>query len=206
VSDAKGEQQDIFFTLKLEAVLSKEQLEPLGEMLIQAGLSHFLQSYPMSYLRIQNTVDLHGSPVNGVYDFEEGGAEIALERDGDEYGQVFQWGYTSKISATGITPFEAVCRTLVHEIGHHLHRTLRLADPSRFVQSLQAPRQNAASAYGKTDRLEYFAETFSAYVFYPTELIFYDESGYKMMKSVLDSLGIQGVEYDSNRKSDHKNG
>jgi len=155
-----------------------------------------LSENPFAYLRLKSSVYLENSPKSGWYSFDEGGAEISVSRDSDEYGQIFEWGLIKKLSCTAPHEFGAVLGTLVHEIGHHLHRLLKFKDLARFSQTCLTPRHNACSRYGMINGLEYFAETFAAYIYFRPELISYDEVGYTMLESALEFMGVRVNEYD----------
>jgi hypothetical protein len=103
------------------------------------------------------------------------------------------WGRTFALSGVAKTAFEAVQKTLVHELGHHLHQKLSEVDFFRFQLTFKVIRSNAASVYAKTrfNPEEYFAETFVAWVFHRTDLIIFDELGYAMMQTALQVIGVE---------------
>lgn len=186
----------MFFAKEFESDLSEAENEALVALFEQVGLSSVLRANPFAYLRLKPSVYLENSPKSGWYSFDEGGAEISISRDSNEYGQTFEWGLIKKLSCTAPDEFGAVLRTLVHEIGHHLHQLLKVKDLVRFKQTCITPCHNACSYYGTVNGLEYFAETFAAYIYFRTELIVHDGVGYTMLESALESMGVKVNEYD----------
>ncbi len=61
---------------------------------------------------------------------------------------------------------------------------------------MQAIKTNGVSNYAKSAEVEYFAETFVAWILYRTELAVNDELGYGMIQRALKALVIEVKEYD----------
>lgn len=111
-------------------------------------------------------------------------------------GQTWSIGSTKATSA-----LEGQQQTLIHETGHHLMNVLTgkqstLPNGAEVYQSIgkaytSAMRSGGAiTKYGSSNKEEYFAETFAAYMQYPDTLASFDPTGYKMMTSVLKGLKV----------------
>jgi hypothetical protein len=180
------------FASEVQSSLSDEELQEVVSIIDKMGIGDFLRENPLTSLKFAAEVFVNSKSVGGFYDFITSDIEVATSKDVDDYGQNLEWGKTSKLSATASTPLLAVQRTLVHEIGHHIHNQIKKLYPHRFRYTMNPVlRQNAASAYGKRDNIECFAEGFAAYVFFRTEFIVYDGVGFKSMEAALKELGLK---------------
>jgi hypothetical protein len=176
------------FQGRLETVLTNEETASITSVVTQAGLGAFLDAHPME-LSLQPSVQFRGRDVAGVYDFWNRRAEVATTRN--DPSQPFRSRATESVSSTGATPLERVRRTLIHEIGHHVHWLLRELHPDLFRRSILLPRSDAITTYATSDELEYFAESFAAFVFLRTELIVQDRLAYAMIEETLVRLGVE---------------
>ena len=126
-----------------------------------------------------------------MYSYQDKIAQICVTRD--DYGQEFEWGKIDKVSNTAKTLLQAIIFTFLHELGHHIHAALRDIDKFRFGMTLRVIRTNAISNYAKSPllQLEYFAETFAAWVLYRAELRLKDQFGYAMIAAALAVLELE---------------
>jgi hypothetical protein len=182
------------FTFSLQSSLSDDELQQVTAVIDRIGLGDCLRKNPFTSLRFAPDVIVDSRLVGGFYDYKTGDCEVSTVKDIDEYGQELQWGKIYKMSAIAQTPLLAIQRTFVHEIGHHLHSQLRKVSLPRFHQTMLSPQQHGPSRYAKVNPREYFAESFSAYVFARSAMVVYDEFGWKMMERVLQDLGIEVTE------------
>jgi hypothetical protein len=184
----------ILYADVLVTELSPESVSQITEVFNRMGISDWLEQNPFSSLEFSRVIMDEGEEVSGWYEFATLKVAVALSKNQSEYEQELIWGQMSKVSTAAATPEEAVQRTLVHELGHHIHRKLGDIDPMQFNIIFRGVGSNAVSNYAKTRGSEYFAESFSAYTFHRTELFFHDQLGYDMMERVLKALGIEVAE------------
>jgi hypothetical protein len=170
--------------------LSEPETQQLLDTLEQIGLGDFLRQYPLQHLEFNAEVLHNGQVVNGIYDFYSKSAEISLTREASEYNQPYHKQRFWSISSLANTKTQAVARTFIHEIGHHLHQLLEQMSPTQFRATMLLPRTNALSQYAMQRNREYFAECFAAYVYQRVELLMDDTLGYDMIERSLDALGI----------------
>jgi hypothetical protein len=178
------------FALEIVSVLDEEQTQFLLSAPRKIGLEGFLIQHPLKTIRFQNKVLYLESEVNGIYDFQTKEASIALLRNDSEYAKVYEKQRFWSLSVLAKTLPQAVERTLIHELGHHLHGILRDVDLPLFRSTMLTPRSDALSQCGLQNSFEYFAECFTAHVFERVELMFDDQFGYAMIERVLARLEI----------------
>jgi hypothetical protein len=186
------------FAKSIESILDERETYRLLNIVKQIGLAAWLEQNPFHKLEFLSKVFLYEQEVHGVYSYKNQIAIIGTSRDSFDYGHDLNWGKISKLSLTSKTVFQSVQFTFLHELGHHLHAFLYLQQPIEFDMSMRMVRTNAVSQYAKTPnrRVEYFAETFVAWVLYRTELLIFDEFGYGMMQRALRTLLLEVGEYD----------
>lgn len=181
------------FAVVLESVLDQAQTLAVLDIFVQIGVAAWLEKHPIRRLGFQTQIVYQGRVLQGVYSYKDNTMEIAVTRAASSYGQTLEWGKTDKVSNTALTLHQAMQFTLLHELGHHLHAALLEYDRFEFAMTLRAVRTNAVSNYAKTplEPIEYFAETFVAWVLYRTELLIYDNLGYGMIQRALKILALE---------------
>ncbi len=187
----------------LESDLDDSQTQKILEIFDKVGLSEWLVSNPFKKIKLTSKVYTQINhdfiEVNGLYSYQTMKAEIATSRDTTEYGHSLDWGRIDKISHTGRTALEAVQFTALHETGHHIHAVLRYLNKLQFVMTMNPVRSNAVSNYAKVaSPIEYFAETFAAWILYRTESLIFDNTGYGMIGRALEAVALRVGEYDFN--------
>jgi hypothetical protein len=190
---------ETLFANQLESVLDEAQTQAVLEILNKIGLREWLEQHPFTVLVFEEKVFIFEREVSGYYNYRTSEARIAVTREPTEYNQVLEWGRTDKLSNTATSLLQAIQFTLLHEVGHRVHAVLQKADVFGFEMSLRAVKSNAATNYAKTPAslVEYFAETFVAWVLCRTELFIYDNLGYGMIYRALRVLELEVREYDS---------
>jgi predicted Zn-dependent protease with MMP-like domain len=178
------------FAQNIVSELDDFQTRQLLDTLDQIGLSNLLKRFPFTSLQFLPEVVYQGRQVNGVYDFKQGIAEIALKREHSDFGASYAKHQFWSISSLAITPEQAVTRTLIHETGHHLHKILRSENKVLYSRTLNLPLSNGISQYATLDPYEYFAECFAAFVYHRTEFLGDDAVGCGIMQKVLEHLGV----------------
>jgi hypothetical protein len=181
------------YTTQLKYTDSDDTVQGVLAILDHLGIQSWLVQHPFYQLEFSDVVQLGPRQVNGWYSYRDKSAHIALSRSQDTYGTKLDWGRNKALSHVSSTELEAVQKTLIHELGHHLHQRLSEVDLLRYNLTFRVIRSNAASEYAKTpfNPEEYFAETFVAWVFHRTDLIIFDELGYAMMKTALSILSVE---------------
>jgi hypothetical protein len=187
----------------LESTLDDQQTQAILEIFNRIGIRNWLEQNPFKELKfvpkVYMEMDNVSVEVSGFYSYQQRKAEVGLLRDNEEYKKFLQWGRTQKLSHTGQTLLQAIQITLLHELGHHIHAQLREIGSSEFVVAMQLPRTNAVTNYAKSPRpVEYFAETFAAWVLYRPQLSKRDTLGYAMISRALKILSIEVNEYEFN--------
>ena len=176
---------------EIVAAQGQDYLERVTGIYDEIGASEWLQNNPLERMEFLESVTDEGSPVNSLYLFKEKTMRVSTRRDRDSYGQRFEWERVYSVSSTAQTQLDAVQMTLVHELGHHVHNTLGNLDPEAFSATLNANRFQGGTTYAKSRVLEYFAESFALYTFYPTELMVKDPDGYGMIEKALGCVGLE---------------
>jgi len=169
--------------------LSDAEQSKVLEAARKAKLVDFLERRPLSELFLKPSVS-SGHGVNGAYwpSLERMG--VRTKRPGDTFGQLFEPGKSWSISYSGKDKLDAIRRTFVHELGHHVHLTGGTAIDQIVQQAYNDPKASPMTRYGGTTRQEYFSESFAAYTFHRGALRKHDPVGYKMVRQV---LGLQGI-------------
>jgi hypothetical protein len=103
------------------------------------------------------------------------------------YGRPDQQPYS--VSTLAPTHREYIERNAVHEFGHHFHGGDEKRDGynpeiDRVVKEA-FEKAKPVTEYAKTNREEYFAETFAAHTYHPAELKERDPVGHAMVEKVL---------------------
>ncbi len=102
----------------------------------------------------------------------------------ESYGKEFDPPVLKSVSEAGRTLTEAMQRSLYHELGHHV---LRAAGPGAEQQAknlFRSRRATPVSIRARTDAVEYFSESFSAYRF-EDSFADRDPEGYHMVEAIL---------------------
>jgi hypothetical protein len=168
-----------------------EELQELLKIPEQIGLLKFLEQHPLNGLYFANDILVNAREVNGAYLFSTQEASINLTRTSKDFGQVYQKQQFWSISTLASNQHSAIQRTFVHELGHHIHQTLRRLDLSLFRFTMMIPMSDSISHYGLGNPLEHFAESFAAYVFQRAELVVDDSFGYAMIRKVLERFELE---------------
>jgi hypothetical protein len=186
------------YTRQLKYTASTDQMNALLFIFDQIGIRQWLSENPFSGLEFRDKVVLNQNEVNGWYSYKDRNAQIALARDETSFGAVLDWGQIQSVSTVSSSSIEAIRKTMVHELGHHVHGHLLANFPELFGITMRTIRSDAISNYAKSPKRpeEYFAESFAAWVFHRTDFIVFDQQGYATMDKVLNTLGIEVREYE----------
>lgn len=168
-----------------------DELQELLQTPEQIGLLKFLEQHPLNGLYFANDILVNAVEVSGVYLFSTQEASINLTRTNKDFGQVYQKQQFWSVSTLAINRHSAIQRTFVHELGHHIHQTLRKLDLSLFRFTMLTPTSDSISHYGLGNPLEHFAESFAAHVFQRIDLLSDDSFGYDMIERVLARFDLK---------------
>jgi hypothetical protein len=117
----------------------------------------------------------------------------AAPNGGFVLGETFPLGDHEKIEiyvdpTADKDPKQAMCETIVHEIGHHCHLDLRRRDPLRWIawgvmfSNTQDRLTAFVSGYARTNSSEDFAESYAAYIFTPKLLARTNLQKYQLLR------------------------
>ncbi len=106
-------------------------------------------------------------------------------------------GKSFSMSTTAPTKEQAMVRTFIHELAHHVHLFdfLQATEEGRRVDDLirrayRQRRSKSITEYGRTNDREFWAESMTAYVFAKAELEAQDPDAVDFVESVLRARGI----------------
>jgi hypothetical protein len=175
-----------FKKLSVQGLTAAEQTKVL-EAARKAKLVDFLEKRPLSELFFAPSL---GHGVNGAYWPSLERLGVRVQRGGSTVGNAFDPGKSWSISYSGKDRIDAIRRTFVHELGHHVHITAGTAADVVVQKAFFDGKSKPITEYGGTNRKDYFAESFAAYVFHRGALRKHDPVGYRMVREVLALQGI----------------
>jgi SPP1 gp7 family putative phage head morphogenesis protein len=173
----------------LESKLKKKDQDEVLRGINTAGLIEWMKANPLTELNL-GTYSKRNS--NGQFTIWPATGKTRVDvrstRKPETYGSTLEPGKTWSISACGPDKLDAMKRTLVHELGHHLW----YADPNKVAPIARAAfaKGKPITEYAKSNAKEYFSETFAAYAFHRGTLRQFDPEGYDMIEEVKKVLGI----------------
>ncbi len=154
----------------------------------RAGLSAFLKRHPVPGFDLKKDVVVGKEIALGHRDPNTGVLSITTKWYPDEIGHEFKAGLIEGVHSAAKTPLEASERTLVHELGHHLHNVGGKKVEALIQQAFAA--RNPITKYADINWKEYFSESHSAWVYHREDLRLHDPVGFKMVEDVRKMLGI----------------
>jgi SPP1 gp7 family putative phage head morphogenesis protein len=180
-----------FAKLTSNAPAAKQQL--VLDALADYGLLPFLERQPLEKLDIANTIKR--ANVAGLYNETRKTLTVRVKAwTGRTWGVPFEAGKSRTWAASASDWDEQVRRTVLHEMGHHIH--LSSAQVSGLRSTVTNFYRRAVKSglfitkYAAVDEAEYFAECFSVYWEAGTFLQEYDPDGYRMVEQVLTMQGF----------------
>jgi len=172
--------------------LNQDHIDRLSGVFDDIGAAQWLEKNPFGRLELTKEVlDDDGSLVNGLYDFRDATVQVTTKRDKAEYRKTFEWQRVYSVSSTGRTQAEAVQKTLVHELGHHIHGVLKRTDPDFYEQTRRAVLLAGGTQYAQGNFYEYFAESFALYTYQRPALLERDPRGHAMIEMALKRVGME---------------
>jgi hypothetical protein len=172
--------------------LNQDHINRITRVIEEIGMSDWLEANPLSRLELTHqVVDEDKNQMNGMYSFTFQTIQVATMRNTSEYGKTFEWQRVYSVSSTGDTPIETVKRTLIHELGHHVHNILKLTYLESFKRTLAVNYFAGGTVYSQHNKIEYFAESFALYVYFHDILRKFDPQGYGMIEAALTQIGLE---------------
>lgn len=182
-----------------DGVLANLSAREIGNVLravAMAGTLDFLKRHPLRAivfwpgLRDHESVRITGRYVFRSTDQDYRTLYLDSARQPVTYGASFIPGKTYSVSLAGKNRVDAMRRTLVHELGHHV---LEVCPELRrlLLKAYKVQRRTPVTIYGERLPDEYFAECFAAYVFHRKALERHDPVGYKMVVEVRKVAGLK---------------
>lgn len=157
-----------------------------------AGLEEFERAHPLKRFEVLDFSTTHEEGIDreaaGQYFEVASELFVSSSRTADAIGQPASTAYS--ISARGATLAEAMERTAVHELAHHVRQFIGAELRTRMVALYQAATEYGftITPYAAEHEEEYFAECFAAYVYHPDELRDRDPDGYDLIEAVLQKI------------------
>jgi hypothetical protein len=186
------------YAREIETHVGQDRIDRLTHIFKEIGVAEWLERHPLSRLELTQQVFTDaGNAANGIYSFILQKMQVATTRDVSEIRKVFEWQRVYSVSSTAQTPTEAIQRTLVHELGHHIHNMLQLRFLNVFKQTLAVNYLAGGTLYAQYNKQEYFAESFALYVFFQGELLQRDPEGHAMIELALNQLGLEVNPYET---------
>lgn len=185
-----------FNTLSKVSAVKQELVDELLDAISDAETLKWFAANPLAELKFRERIP----GARGMYvspRFSPTGRrwiEIAVDRDATSYNRPWEPGKTFSISSSMPNRNAAIKATMRHEFGHHVGM---LGGRGSTVDKLiEAAYRRARVAgvfitdYAKSDRDEYFAESYAAYYLRRSDLKKHDPNGFKMVEDVLKLRGI----------------
>jgi hypothetical protein len=129
------------------------------------------------------------SGTSGSYNKTTRSIALNAVRAGKSYGRKFKPGAAFSVSKCAKSQAGASKRTLVHEVGHHIHRTGGAKVDGIISKAWAKGRDSAITRYARVSKGEYFSESFAAYKYHRGALKAHDPAGYRMVRKVLREIG-----------------
>lgn len=175
----------------VDSQVSRKERDELLRSVTDPALLEFLERFPLQKLILRKEVELDGDLVNGWYSYVSGELAVTVDRQSFTFGSKLKPGTSWSISQTASTKEQAAKRTLVHELGHHVHLTSPSTKTDTVVrQAFAKATKKPVTEYSKTNHKEYFAECFAAYYTDRSMLRTHDPVGFKMVEDVLRERGM----------------
>lgn len=181
----------------------------LEKMTNKAGLHGALAAHPLSKLAIVKAVTVRGekSASAGVYNKATGVIQVRGDRPPGSWGKPFEPGSTWSMSHCAPTHDEAIARTTLHEIGHHLFHQDKALQAAAVKAYESHPRTTVGnsprghtvtqfakpgfSRYAEKSASEYMSEALCAYVYNRAALKKYDPAAHALAEKMVSLRGLK---------------
>jgi len=176
--------------LASSSVLSRSKTKQVFRAINTAGLEGFLREHPLARLDVVRVQVIGGRQINGEYDEQTQELWVNARRSEQTFAQPFKLGATSTVSALALTLLEAIRRSLIHELAHHVFSRKIFATPLEGAVIKAAKLGTPLTFRASVGAKEYFAECFVAYTYERDLLQQHDPVGYAMIRKVREELGL----------------
>lgn len=187
--------------------------QSIKNIINQAGLKGALAKHPLGKVEVKTgkvIVTKNGiekeSHSSGVYDASTRKIQVRQDRKEGSWGKDFKPGEVHSMSQCARTKDQAVARTLLHEIGHHLfHQDDKLYKAAQKAYDSHGPKtvtkkdgkeqtvfstKPGFSSYAQKSASEYMSEALVAFMFHRKALKEYDPAAYKLASRMVQTRGL----------------
>jgi SPP1 gp7 family putative phage head morphogenesis protein len=155
----------------------------------------FLKKYPFGDVVFTDVVVKLGTGYSrGWYNRADKSITLLERWPKGSFGIAFEPGKCKLVAELGADQVEVLKRTFVHELAHHVHRSLGSEFAGELYEAHSAAADKAISIAAATSTNEYFAETLTAYRFEPAVLQEIDPKGYDLVERILRRVRELGAE------------
>ena len=179
----------------------------LQAVVTKAGLHAALAKYPLRQLAVVKATqcrkdgELRDSRSSGVYDYQTKSIQVKGTRQPGSWGKTYTPGETHSMSQAAKTHDEAIARTALHEIGHHLFHqdeTLKAAaqaaydsHATRTINGRTEFEPRGFSKYAEKSPSEYMSEALVAYVYHRDALKAHDPVAHDLAAKLVSARGLK---------------
>lgn len=187
--------------------------QSIKDVINKAGLKGALARYPLGRIEVKTgkVIVTHkgvekASESSGVYDASTRKIQVRQDRKEGSWGKSFAPGEIHSMSQAARTKDQAVARTLLHEIGHHLyHQDAKLYKAAEKAYNSHQPKdvvqpngktktvfqtKPGFSKYAMKSPSEYMSEALVAFVFHGKALKQYDKAAYNLAAKMVQTRGL----------------
>jgi hypothetical protein len=171
----------------ITTTLSKKRTRAILRVLNAAGLEEYLKHFPLGQIGF---VVFEDPTLMAFYSPSTKTLLVNSQRANNTFGTTFAAGRTETVSAGAATKDEALARSLLHEMGHHLFYS------SIFSTNLESEIRQAfetakpISIRASRNWQEWLSECFTAFHFENLALQKHDPVGYAMIEQVRKELKL----------------
>jgi SPP1 gp7 family putative phage head morphogenesis protein len=174
-------------TNEITTRLSKKRTRAILRTINAAGIEQYLKKYPLNSI-------VFAVPDNPIfmayYDPDARDLLVNVARGKATYGEGFVAGITATVSSAGTTLDEALSRSLLHEIAHHIFYTSFRATDFESKIRLAFKDANFVTRRAGENWQEWLSECFTAYHFENAALKKHDPIGYDIIERLRKELGL----------------
>lgn len=163
------------------------RIDGILKRVTDATLLRVLESHPIEKVTFAASA---ARGAMGWFDPNNGQIRIAADRADNTFGYPYAFGRSVTFSSTASVRDEAVRRTLIHEIGHHVHLWKTTSAIKTIVTTAWRAGTARITRYAQTNEREYFSECFAAYFVDRAALRRDDPVGLQMVEDVLRARGV----------------
>lgn len=191
-------------SLKMRANTRASLREAVRSTVRTAGLHAALAKHPLKEIAVVKSTQvwkqgvLQDSKSSGVYDRNTNSIQVKGTRPEGSWGKEYTPGEVHAMSQCAPTHDEAIARTLLHEIGHHLfHQDESLKAAAQAAYDAH-PRDSTGrfdprgfSKYAEKSASEYMSEALVAYTYHREALAKYAPQAHALAAKFVETRGLK---------------